>query len=168
MKKTLTILVIIAIVLSLSASAFADNGGIKVTKDPTDEYHFIGETAAFVANARKYSGLTWTVIDPDGYRCTVDEFRSYFPHSNITGDTTGTLIINNVNADMEGYRFFCTFSNANGAESSAEAVLHIIYQGKELDIPAGLLVDLVPGIQIDNNGRPYFPSYVTNDPAFFW
>ena len=159
MKKTLTILVIIAIVLSLSASAFADNGGIKVTKDPTDEYHFIGETAAFVANARKYSGLTWTVIDPDGYRCTVDEFRSYFPHSNITGDTTGTLIINNVHADMEGYRFFCTFSNANGAEKTAEAVLHIIYQGKKLDIPAGLFVDLVPGARVDSNGQVHFSTY---------
>ena len=161
MKKAITILMVLAIVLSLSATAFADNGGIKVTKDPTDEHKFIGETAAFVANARKYSGLTWTVIDPDGYRCTVDEFRSYFPYSNITGDTTGTLIINNVNADMEGYRFFCTFSNANGAEDSAEAVLHIIYQGKELDIPAGLLVDLVPGINIDPTGRPYIPSAVT-------
>ena len=161
MKKAITILMVLAIVLSLSATAFADNGGIKVTKDPTDEHKFIGETAAFVANARKYSGLTWTVIDPDGYRCTVDEFRSYFPYSNITGDTTGTLIINNVNADMDGYRFFCTFSNANGAEDSAEAVLHIIYQGKELDIPAGLLVDLVPGINIDPTGRPYIPSAVT-------
>ena len=161
MKKAITILMVLAIVLSLSATAFADNGGIKVTKDPTDEHKFIGETAAFVANARKYSGLTWTVIDPEGYRCSVDEFRSYFPYSNVTGDTTGTLIINNVNADMEGYRFFCTFSNANGAEDSAEAVLHIIYQGKELDIPAGLLVDLVPGINIDPTGRPYIPSAVT-------
>ena len=161
MKKAITILMVLAIVLSLSATAFADNGGIKVTKDPTDEYHFIGETAAFVANARKYSGLTWTVIDPDGYRCSVDEFRSYFPYSNVTGDTTGTLIINNVNADMEGYRFFCTFSNANGAEDSAEAVLHIIYQGKELDIPYGILIDLVPGINIDPTGRPYIPSAVT-------
>ena len=160
MKKAITVLMILAIVLSLGTSAFADNGGIKVTKDPTDEYHFIGETAAFVANARKYSGLTWTVVDPDGYRCTVDEFRSYFPHSNVTGDTTGTLIINNVNADMEGYRFFCTFSNANGAESTAEAVLHIIYQGKELDIPYGILVDLVPGINLDPTGRPTYNSLV--------
>ena len=159
MKKALTILVIIAIVLSLSASAFADNGGIKVTKDPTDEYHFIGETAAFVANARKYSGLTWTVVDPDGYRCSLDEFRSYFPNSYVSGDTTGTLIINNVHADMEGYRFFCTFSNANGAENTTEAVLHIIYQGKELDIPAGLLVDLVPGARVDSNGQVHFPTY---------
>ena len=159
MKKAITILMVLAIVLSLSASAFADNGGIKVTKDPTDEHKFIGETAAFVANARKYSGLTWTVIDPDGYRCSVDEFRSYFPYSNITGDTTGTLIINNVNADMDGYRFFCTFSNANGAEDSAEAVLHIIYQGKELDIPAGLFVDLVPGARVDSNGQVHFPTY---------
>ena len=161
MKKAITILMVLAIVLSLSASAFADNGGIKVTKDPTDEFKFIGETAAFVANARKASNLTWTVIDPDGYRCSVDEFRSYFPHSYISGDTTGTLIINNVNADMEGYRFFCTFSNSNGAEDSAEVVLHIIYQGKELDIPYGLLVDLVPGINIDPTGRPYIPSAVT-------
>ena len=159
MKKTLTILVIIAIVLSLSASAFADNGGIKVTKNPSDEYHFIGETAAFVANARKSSSLTWTVVDPDGYRCTIDEFRSYFPHSYISGDTTGTLIINNVHADMEGYRFFCTFSNANGAENTTEAVLHIIYQGKELDIPAGLFVDLVPGARVDSNGQVHFPTY---------
>ena len=159
MKKAITILMVLAIVLSLSATAFADNGGIKVTKDPTDEHKFIGETAAFVANARKYSGLTWTVIDPDGYRCTVDEFRSYFPHSNITGDTTGTLIINNVNADMEGYRFFCTFSNSNGADSTTEAVLHIIYQGKTLDIPAGIFVDLVPGSRVDSNGQVYFPTY---------
>ena len=159
MKKALTILVIFAIVLSLSASAFADNGGIKVTKNPSDEYHFIGETAAFVANARKSSSLTWTVIDPDGYRCSLDEFRSYFPHSNITGDTTGTLIINNVHADMEGYSFFCTFSNANGAENTTEAVLHIIYQGKELDIPAGLFVDLVPGARVDSNGQVHFPTY---------
>ena len=159
MKKTLTILVIIAIVLSLSASAFADNGGIKVTKNPSDEYHFIGETAAFVANARKYSGLTWTVVDPDGYRCSLDEFRSYFPNSYVSGDTTGTLIINNVHADMEGYRFFCTFSNANGAENTTEAVLHIIYQGKELDIPAGLFVDLVPGARVDSNGQVHFPTY---------
>ena len=35
MKKALTILVIFAIVLSLSASAFADNGGIKITKNPS-------------------------------------------------------------------------------------------------------------------------------------
>ena len=153
MKKTLTILVVIAIVLSLSASAFADNGGIKVTKNPSDEYHFIGETAAFVANARKSSSLTWTVVDPDGYRCTVDEFRSYFPHSYISGDTTGTLIINNVHADMDGYRFFCTFSNANGAENTTEAVLHIIYQGKELEIPERYLPNLVPGYYPDVYGQ---------------
>ena len=166
MKKAITILMILAIVLSLSASAFADNGGIKVTKDPTDEYHFIGETAAFVANARKYSNLTWTVIDPDGYRCSVDEFRSYFPYSNITGDTTGTLIINNVNADMEGYRFFCTFSNSNGAEDSAEAVLHIIYQGKELEIPERFLPNLVPGYYPDCYGQTLFPSY--DYPTNLW
>ena len=153
MKKALTILVVIAIVLSLSASAFADNGGIKVTKNPSDEYHFIGETAAFVANARKSSSLTWTVVNPDGYRCTIDEFRSYFPHSYISGDTTGTLIINNVHADMDGYRFFCTFSNANGAENTTEAVLHIIYQGKELEIPERYLPNLVPGYYPDVYGQ---------------
>ena len=158
MKKAITILMVLAIVLSLSASAFADNGGIKVTKDPTDEFKFIGETAAFVANARKASNLTWTVIDPDGYRCSVDEFRSYFPHSYISGDTTGTLIINNVNADMEGYRFFCTFSNANGAENSAEAVLHIIYQGKDVKIPHGILVDLIPGYRPDPTGAQGYPT----------
>ena len=155
MKKAITVLMILAIVLSLSASAFADNGGIKVTKDPTDEYHFIGETAAFVANARKYSNLTWTVVDPDGYSYTVDEFRSFFPYSNITGDTTGTLIINNVNADMDGYRFFCTFSNSNGAESTAKAMLTIIYQGKELEIPYGILIDLVPDYPNDYRPDPY-------------
>ena len=61
---------------------------------------------------------------------------------------------------MDGYRFFCTFSNSNGAESTAEAVLHIIYQGKELDIPYGILIDLVPGIDLDPTGRPNLPSYV--------
>ena len=106
-----------------------------------------------MANARKYSGITWTVIDPDGYRCTVDEFRSYFPNSYVSGDTTGTLIINNVHADMDGYRFFCTFSNANGAENTTEAVLHIIYQGKELEIPERYLPNLVPGYYPDVYGQ---------------
>ena len=160
MKKAITILMVLAIVLSLSVSAFADNGGIKITKDPTDEYHFIGETAAFVANARQYSNLTWTVVDPDGYSYSVDEFRSFFPHSAITGDTTGTLIINNVHADMDGYRFFCTFSSSNGAESSAKAILNIIYQGKELQVPDGRLVELVPGYRPDPTGRPSYPSLV--------
>ena len=160
MKKALTILVIFAIVLSLSTAAFADNGGIKVTKNPTDEYHFIGETAAFVANARQYSGLTWTVVDPDGYRYTVDEFRSFFSHSYISGDTTGTLIINNVHADMDGYRFFCTFSNSNGTESSTEAELHIIYTAEGPHIPDGILVDLVPGYRPGATGLPSYPSLV--------
>ena len=159
MKKAITVMMILAIVLSLSASAFADNGGIKVTKDPTDEYHFIGETAAFVANARQYSNLAWTVMDPDGYSYTVDEFRSFFPYSTVTGDTTGTLVINNVHADMDGYRFFCTFNNSNGAESTAKAMLTIIYQGKELDIPDGLLRDLVPNYYPDFYGQQGYTGW---------
>ena len=165
MKKALTILVIIAIVLSLSASAFADNGGIKVTKDPTDEYHFIGETAAFVANARQYSNLTWTVVDPDGYSYSVDEFRSFFPYSTVTGDTTDTLVINNVHADMDGYRFFCTFSNSNGADFTTEAVLHIIYQGKDIQIPQGYYDNLIPPDYRPNYGQSLIPT-VTYDP--YW
>ena len=160
MKKAITVMMILAIVLSLSASAFADNGGIKITKDPTDEYHFIGETAAFVANARQYSNLTWTVVDPAGYSYTVDEFRSFFPYSTVTGDTTGTLVINNVHADMDGYRFFCTFSNSNGSESTAKAVLTIIYQGKELDIPDGLLRDLIPNYYPDFYGPQGYTGWV--------
>ena len=158
MKKAITILMILAIVLSLSASAFADNGGIKVTKDPTDEYHFIGETAAFVANARQYSNLTWTVVDPEGYSYTVDEFRSFFPYSTVTGDTTGTLVINNVHADMDGYRFFCTFSNSNGAESTAKAMLTIIYQGKDLEIPDNFRWGWNQGYYPDY-GQTFNPSY---------
>ncbi|MBP3208939.1 MAG: hypothetical protein J6M64_03375 [Oscillospiraceae bacterium] len=96
-------------------------------------------------------------MDPDGNRCTIDEFRSNFPHSCLCGDTTDTLIINNVTAEMNGYRFFCTFSKDEGAESSKEAELHIINRNGP-QIPKDILEDAIEGIDIDPVFEPYFEA----------
>ena len=49
----------------------------------------------------------------------------------------------------------------NPSYSRSGFVIYYVQKNKkELDIPAGFLVDLVPGINLDPTGRPILPSYV--------
>ena len=78
MKKTVTVVLILILALSLGTIACADYG-ILVTKHPADGICMAGETVWFEANAQYYSSLDWTFVDPCGTEYAASEFRSMFP-----------------------------------------------------------------------------------------
>ena len=47
-----------------------------ITKNPTNEQRYVGETAWFVANATGYNSLYWTLVSPWGQEYSIAEIRS--------------------------------------------------------------------------------------------
>ena len=126
MKKLVSALLVLAVVLTLSTVAFADcNNGIYITKNPTDEVRSAGGKAWFVTRATGYSSIKWIFIAPDGTYLSVQEFRNRFPYATVSGESDTTLTISNVNTDMNGWRVFCAFSNSLGTEGTTAANLYV-------------------------------------------
>ena len=47
MKKMISIVLILVLVLSVGTMAFADSNAFTITKNPTDEVRFVGDNAIF-------------------------------------------------------------------------------------------------------------------------
>ena len=85
MKKLVSILLVIGIILSLGAAAFAEAVGITVTRNPVSVSCRAGEMAWFYANADSYE--------------TVDE-------------NSTSLSVSNVPVEMDGWAVCCRFHNS--------------------------------------------------------
>ncbi len=124
MKKFVSAVLVLVMVLALGATAFADTG-IYVTKNPTDEVRAEGGTAWFVSGAMNYNTLSWTFISLDGTKYSVQDFRTRFPYATVEGEYTTTLTVRNLGTEMNGWGVFCTFSNNNGPTDTAMAFLYV-------------------------------------------
>ena len=124
MKKLVSVVLVLVMVLALGATAFADTG-IYVSKNPTDEVRTAGGTAWFISGATNYSTLSWTFMSPDGTRYSVQDFRTRFPYAAVEGEYSTTLTVRNLNTDMDHWGVFCTFTNNNGSTDTAMAVLYV-------------------------------------------
>ena len=82
---------------------------LTVTKNPTNENRKTGDTALFVANATIFDSLTWTLVAPSGGEYSVQNFRSVFPGSTVSGEYSTTLSVGKIQADMNGWGAYCTF-----------------------------------------------------------
>ena len=110
MKKLVSVVLVLVMVLALGATAFADTG-IYVSKNPTDEVRAAGGTACFISGATNYNTLSWTFMSPDGTRYSVQDFRTRFPYAAVEGEYSTTLTVRNLNTDMNRWGVFCTFTN---------------------------------------------------------
>lgn len=129
MKKLLSAILILALVLSVASTAFADHDALCITKNPTDKVRTAGETAIFSAGASGYSDLSWVFVSPDGIPCSAQDFRYRFPYASVDGEYTATLMVRNLGADMNGWGVFCSFF-CNGVEADtavAYLVVHASY-----------------------------------------
>lgn len=95
MKKTVSVILVLVMVLALGAVAFADSG-IMITKNPTDEVRSAGGTAWFISGAASYNSLSWTFQAPDGTKYSVQKFRNRFPYATVEGENTTTLLVRNL------------------------------------------------------------------------
>lgn len=105
-------------------SAFAP----KITKQPSSEGHFVGESAVFVTLAENWTTLHWTAVSPSGREIDIKTFRETFPGSTVTGEHETTLTITNLNLDMSGWSFYCTFENDQETAVTNSARLKVTAQ----------------------------------------
>ena len=126
MKRTVKTIIALALALTmicaLGTTAFADSNTV-VTKNPTDETRYVGETAIFIANAANYDSIEWLFIAPNGTQCKLDAFKTQFPGCTVTGQGTTELHIANLQAGLNGWKVFCCFGlNGKAATTSAASV----------------------------------------------
>ena len=125
MKKLISFVLILVVVLSVGTVAFADNNAVVITKDPTDEARPIGGTAWFVSGAVGYDTLTWNFMSTDGVKYSMQDFKKIFPYAVVEGENTTTLTLRNVSTDMNGWGVFCTFFNAGSPKDTEMAFLYV-------------------------------------------
>lgn len=125
MKKLLSAILILVLVLSVGSPAFADHDALCITKDPTDKLRTAGETAIFSAGASGYSAISWVFVSPDGIPCSAQDFRYRFPYASVDGEHTETLMVKNLGADMNGWGVFCSFSSNEAEVYTAVAHLNV-------------------------------------------
>ena len=108
-----------------AALAAAHSNAPIVLKQPTSEGHFIGESAMFIADARNYTSLHWTAVSPSGREMDMKSFRETFPDCSAIGENDTTLLVTNLNIDMSGWSFFCTFENEGASTPTEKARLRV-------------------------------------------
>ena len=152
MKKLVSVVLVLVMVLALGATAFADTG-IYVTKNPTDEVRTAGGTAWFISGATNYNTLSWTFMSPDGTKYSVQDFKTRFPYATVEGEYTTTLTVRNLNTDMNRWGVFCTFSNNNGSTDTAMAFLYVsAYAAPTYSQPAYTAPSYNTNVNTANNG----------------
>ena len=125
MKKLISVVLVLVLVLSVGTMAFADSKAINITKNPTDEVRLAGGIAYFTSAATGYDKLTWNFESPDKKAVTVKEFQTRFPYAVVEGENTTTLTVKNVSADMNGWAVYCTFFNGETQVSTTLAFLYV-------------------------------------------
>ena len=125
MKKLISVVLVLVLVLSVGIMAFADSKAINITKNPTDEVRLAGGIAYFTSDATGYSKLVWNFQSPDKKAVTVEEFRTRFPYAVVEGENTTTLKVKNVGADMNGWAVYCSFFNGEAEVDTTLAFLYV-------------------------------------------
>ncbi len=136
-----------------------------ITKQPTDETVNVGETAYFVASADGAEEISWYIAGPDGSTgYSAQEIGNYLPAVSCSGYNTGTLTINNVTADMDGWKAVCRFTNAVGKTYSAAAVIHVqlTVDDRIVSIMNYLIDYAHPRMAAVNVGLPYVVAHVAD------
>ena len=125
MKRLISVVLVLVLVLSVGTMAFADNKTANITKSPTDEVRYVGDTAIFKSAATGYDKLTWNFESPDKKAVTVQEFKARFPYAVVEGENTTTLTVKNLSTDMNGWAVYCTFFSGESEVSTTLAFLYV-------------------------------------------
>ena len=160
MKRTLKTIIALALALTmicaLGTTAFADSNTV-VTKNPTDETRYVGETAIFIANAANYDSIEWLFIAPNGTQCKLDAFKTQFPGCTVTGQGTTELRIANLQTGLNGWKVFCCFSRGNNSITTTAAKITVLV----LNAP-------VTTAPVTTYYTTYVPTYFYYEPGYYY
>lgn len=102
-----------------------------VTKSPTDEKVEAGDSCWFVAKHEDAIWAEWFFVEPGWTDETAINEISYkdigarFPKLKVVDGNTGTMLLKNIPAEMDGWQVYCRFSNDYGSVDTAWATIHI-------------------------------------------
>ena len=158
MKRTVKTIIALALALTmicaLGTTAFADSNTV-VTKNPTDETRYVGETAIFIANAANYDSIEWMFIAPNGTEYNLDAFKTQFPGCTVKGQGTTELQITNLQTGLNGWEVFCCFTRGNTCITTTVANINVL-------IPSST----VTSVPTYTTYTTYVP-YVYYDPGYY-
>lgn len=95
-----------------------------VTKNPTDETVDEGGRAVFIAKAKYAQSYIWYFVDPWGGAVPCIDAAHIYQSMKISGHSSEKLVLENVPAELDGYRVYCSFT-AGKVVSSEMAYIHV-------------------------------------------
>ena len=165
-KMILALALALTMICALGTAAFADSDTI-VTKHPTDETRYVGETAIFIANAVNYDSIEWLFIAPNGAQCKLDAFKTQFPACTVTGQGTTELRIANLQTGLNGWKVFCCFTRGSNCITTTVANINVLVPSAPVySAPAPVVTD--PIYVPYTVTYEYEPDYVIVDGARFY
>ena len=183
MKRTVKTIIALALALTmicaLGTTAFADSNTV-VTKNPTDETRYVGETAIFIANAANYDSIEWLFIAPNGTQCKLDAFKTQFPGCTVTGQGTPELHIANLQTGLNGWKVFCCFGLNGKATTTSAASVNVLVRSAPVTtapvtttyVPSTVYYEpdyvVIDGVRVYSDGttivdEDYAPDYILPD-----
>lgn len=108
---------------------------LRISKNPTSEYHYEGETAYFIARANNATSMTWTFVSPSGSQYSASDFEHQFIQCKVSGADSNTLTIRNVSRDMTGWGAYCTFYGGGQTSRSSTAYLTVVSKSDPKPVP---------------------------------
>jgi len=105
-------------------------GSPVITKSPTDETVKPGGSCWFTAEHNGAQLARWRFISPDGTQdLQYDEMGAKYPDLKIKQGDLPHLKLENIPAELDGWRVYCRFSNKAGAVDSQTATIHVTNDG---------------------------------------
>ncbi|MBR4395877.1 MAG: hypothetical protein IKT01_05765, partial [Eubacteriaceae bacterium] len=97
---------------------------LTITKSPTGEKVNEGGKAVFIAKAENYNDLYWTFTKGLEALYPEDALKT-FPGLKISGQDSGTLVLSNIPASLDGWSVFCTFVNTKEQKETKQALITV-------------------------------------------
>ena len=99
---------------------------MNVTKSPTGETVAAGGTAWFVAKYEDAIWAVWHFVSPDGTRdLAYTDAAAVFQGLKITGGDQSTMQLQNIPAELNGWKVYCAFRNNTGTTNTDAAAITV-------------------------------------------
>ena len=104
-------------------------GSPVVTKSPTDETVKPGGSCWFTAEHNGAELARWRFISPEGEDLQFDEVKAKFPELKILQGEYSHMKLENIPAELDGWRVYCRYTNKVGSIDTKTATIHVTADG---------------------------------------
>ncbi|MBO5544853.1 MAG: hypothetical protein J5949_09515 [Oscillospiraceae bacterium] len=97
-----------------------------VTKNPTGEVVPVGGSCTFIAKYENAVWAVWHFVSPDGSRdLAYNDIQNIYTDLKIINGYASTMSLENIPAQLNGWKVYCHFSNDAGSTDTAMAQITV-------------------------------------------